>query len=627
MQAALGASYNKDRQCCFVVWAKNAATVDLQILTEANRTVALEKMNDGYFAMTVENIRPGTRYFYQLDKRTARPDPASKFQPEGVHGPPEVVDQTFAWTDEKWRGLPLHRYIVYEIHVGTYTAQGTFAALIPHLTELKELGITAIELMPVAQFPGERNWGYDGVYPFSAQNSYGGPNGLKQLVDACHDHGLAVILDVVYNHLGPEGNYLNDFAPYFTDRYKTPWGRAINFDGRDSDHVRRFFVESALYWITDFHIDGLRLDATDQIFDQSGFHFLEELAFEVHGRAQELNRLVFLFAETAANDPRIVRSRELGGYGLDAQWNDEFHHSLRTLLTGENNGYYRDYGDFHHLVTAYREGYVYSGQYSQYRGRRHGRSTRDIDALRFVVFSQNHDQVGNRMLGERLNRLATFEQLKVAAAMVLLSPFIPLLFMGEEYSEEAPFQYFISHSDQDLVEAVRRGRRQEFAAFDWRDEFCDPHDAETFKAAKLNHGLRQSGQHKVLRTYYGELIRLRKELPALARLSKATYDVVSYEREQVMVVRRWHKDQAAVVFYNFAKQEQRLALSIPPGKWQKIIDSAAPRWNGPGAALPDELDGQEQCELSVPPASCALFARVPDCNLFLNFADNGDYRV
>jgi maltooligosyltrehalose trehalohydrolase len=218
VQAVLGASYNKDRQCCFVVWAKNAATVDLQILTEANRTVALEKMNDGYFAMTVENIRPGTRYFYQLDKRTARPDPASKFQPEGVHGPSEVVDQTFAWTDEKWRGLPLHRHIVYEIHVGTYTAQGTFAALIPHLTELKELGITAIELMPVAQFPGERNWGYDGVYPFSAQNSYGGPNGLKQLVDACHDHGLAVILDVVYNHLGPEGNYLNYFAPYFTDR-------------------------------------------------------------------------------------------------------------------------------------------------------------------------------------------------------------------------------------------------------------------------------------------------------------------------------------------------------------------------------------------------------------------------
>jgi maltooligosyltrehalose trehalohydrolase len=358
--------------------------------------------------------------------------------------------------------------------VGTFTPEGTFEAIIPHLDELRELGITAVELMPVAQFPGTRNWGYDGVYPFAVQNSYGGPEGLKRLVNACHGRGIAVVLDVVYNHLGPEGNYLWDFGPYFTDRYKTPWGSAINFDGPHSDPVRRLFIENALYWVTEFRMDGLRIDAVHGILDFSAYPFLEELASAVHEKAERLNRRVYVIAESDLNDTRVIRSRELGGYGLDAQWNDDFHHALHTLLTEDQTGYYQDFGRLGDLVKAFREGFVCSGQYSSYRRRRHGNSSRDIPAGCFVVFAQNHDQVGNRMRGERLSQLVCRERMKLAAGVVFLSPFIPLLFMGEEYGETAPFPYFISHSDADLVEAVRRGRREEFAAFGWSQEPPDP---------------------------------------------------------------------------------------------------------------------------------------------------------
>ena len=316
--------------------------------------------------------------------------------------------------------------MLYELHVGTFTAQGTFDAIVPHLDELKDLGITSIELMPVAQFPGDRNWGYDGVYPFAVQNSYGGPEGLKRLVNACHQRGLAVTLDLVYNHLGPEGNYLQDFGPYFTDRYRTPWGSAINFDGPESDEVRRFFIENALYWVTEFRVDALRLDAVHGIFDFSALHFLQELAAAVHEQAEQLNRRIYVIAESDLNDVRIVRSPELGGYGLDAQWNDDFHHALHTLLTGERTGYYEDFGRIQDLAKAFAEGFVYSGAYSPARRRRHGNSSKDLAAPRFVVFAQNHDQVGNR---HRLSALVSFEWLKLAAAVVLLSPFIPLLFI------------------------------------------------------------------------------------------------------------------------------------------------------------------------------------------------------
>lgn len=609
--AAIGARCFAGNLCSFMVWAKNASTVDLRLLGESERIVPMENVGHGYFRAEVENVGPGALYFFRINHATERPDPASRFQPEGVHGPSQVVDRSFAWNDGHWFGLPLHKYLIYELHVGTYTRDGTFEAIIAHLAELSDLGITAIELMPVAQFPGERNWGYDGAYPFAVQNSYGGPAGLKRLVDACHQRGLAVILDVVYNHLGPEGNYLADFAPYFTARYKTPWGLALNLDGAGSDHVRRFFLDNARYWITEFHIDALRLDAADQILDHSPAHFLAELSMEIHELRKELNRQIFLFPESAANDVRYIKSRELGGYNLDAQWNDEFHHALRALLTDERSGYYRDYGEFCQLVKAYTEGYVYSGQYSKYRDRRHGSSTRDIPAERFVVFSQNHDQVGNRALGRRLTELVSFEKLKLAAGAVLLSPFIPLLFMGEEYAEEARFQYFISHSDSELIEAVRKGRREEFAAFEWKIEPPDAQDEATFRRAKLNHQLRQQGRHRMLREFYRELIRLRKALAPLAQLSKAHCEISAYDKQRVMLMRRWKGDQANLIFYNFSDAEASLAAAIPAGDWRKIFDSAASKWDGAGARLPETLQGGKELSLSISAWSFALFQAGP----------------
>ena len=605
--ATIGARFLAGNRCSFTVWAKNACAVDLRLLGSSERIVPLVNVGDGYFRAEVENVGPGAPYFYRLNHATERPDPASRFQPEGVHGPSQVVDHSFSWNDHYWFGLPLHKYLIYELHVGTYSLEGTFEAIIPHLAELSELGVTAIELMPVAQFPGERNWGYDGAYPFAVHNSYGGPAGLKRLVDACHQQHLAVILDVVYNHLGPEGNYLTDFGPYFTARYKTPWGLALNLDGAGSDHVRRFFLANAQYWITEFHIDALRLDAADQILDHSPTHFLAELSIEIQELRKELNRQIFLFPETAANDVRYIKSRELGGYNLDAQWNDEFHHALRALLTEERTGYYRDYGEFHQLVKAYTEGFVYSGEYSKYRDRRHGSSTREIPAERFVVFSQNHDQVGNRMLGERLTQLVSFEKLKLAAGSVLLSPFIPLIFMGEEYGEEAPFQYFISHSDPELIEAVRKGRREEFAAFEWNLEPPDPQDQATFHRAKLNHQLHHGGRHRILREFYRELIQLRKALAPLARLSKAHYEITAYDKQRVMLMRRWKDDQANLVIFNFSDVEVSLTSAIPAGDWQKIFDSAALKWDGPGARLPETLPGGEESALSMSAWAFALF--------------------
>ena len=605
--ATIGARFLAGNRCSFTVWAKNACAVDLRLLGSSERIVPLVNVGDGYFRAEVENVGPGAPYFYRLDHATERPDPASRFQPEGVHGPSQVVDHSFSWNDHYWFGLPLHKYLIYELHVGTYSLEGTFEAIIPHLAELSELGVTAIELMPVAQFPGERNWGYDGAYPFAVHNSYGGPAGLKRLVDACHQQHLAVILDVVYNHLGPEGNYLTDFGPYFTARYKTPWGLALNLDGAGSDHVRRFFLANAQYWITEFHIDALRLDAADQILDHSPTHFLAELSIEIQELRKELNRQIFLFPETAANDVRYIKSRELGGYNLDAQWNDEFHHALRALLTEQRTGYYRDYGEFRQLVKAYTEGFVYSGEYSKYRDRRHGSSTRDIPAERFVVFSQNHDQVGNRMLGERLTQLVSFEKLKLAAGSVLLSPFIPLIFMGEEYGEEAPFQYFISHSDPELIEAVRKGRREEFAAFEWNLEPPDPQDQATFHRAKLNHQLHHGGRHRILREFYRELIQLRKALAPLARLSKAHYEITAYDKQRVMLMRRWKDDQANLVIFNFSDVEVSLTSAIPAGDWQKIFDSAALKWDGPGARLPETLPGGEESALSMSAWAFALF--------------------
>ena len=484
----LGATLREDSRCEFLVWAPLAGAVDVQILSPQELSLPLAKGERGYFYGAFEGVGPGTLYFYSLDRREMRPDPASRFQPHGVHGPSQVIDPGFSPDDGSWSGLHLQDYIIYELHVGAYTPEGTFDAVIAHLDGLVDLGITAVELMPVAQFPGNRNWGYDGVYPFAAQNSYGGPEGLKRLVNACHRKGLAVVLDVVYNHLGPEGNYLGEFGPYFTDRYRTPWGMAVNFDGPDSDEVRRYFIENALYWIKECRVDALRLDAVHAIMDHSPHPFLAELAEVVHGEAVRLKRPVYLMAEDDLNDVRLVRPPEIGGYDLDTHWNDDLHHVVHTLLTDEQAGYYVDFGKFGQLPKALLEGFVYSGDYSVYRRRRQGSSTLGIDPRRFVVFSQNHDQVGNRPLGDRLSGIVSFEALKLAAGVVILSPFVPLLFMGEEYGETAPFLYFVNHSDPGLIEAVRKGRNEEFADFDGSASRPIPRRRKLFNAVSSGTG-------------------------------------------------------------------------------------------------------------------------------------------
>ncbi|HEY6563420.1 MAG TPA: alpha-amylase family glycosyl hydrolase, partial [Pirellulaceae bacterium] len=398
---SLGARYLGNGCCQFRVWAPHATTVDLKLVSPSSRIQRMSVVRDGYYELVAEGVRPGDLYFYRLGNRVDRPDPASRFQPLGVHEPSAVVDPLFAWTDGDWRGIPLSRHVIYELHVGTYTPEGTFAGIIPRLGKLRELGITALELMPVAQFPGTRNWGYDGVHPFAPQSSYGGPAGLKHLVDACHSYGIAVVLDVVYNHVGPEGNYLRDFGPYFTDAYRNPWGDAINMDGPHSDEVRRYFIENALYWLDEFHLDALRLDAVDSIHDTAAQPFLRELADAVRLEGERQNRRLHTIAESAWNDPFVLQRKELGGCGLDAQWCDDLHHSVRTMLTDARGAYFQDFRGWEDLVTTYRLGFALAGRHSIYRGRRHGAPLLDLDPGRLVVYSQNHDQVANGSQGRR----------------------------------------------------------------------------------------------------------------------------------------------------------------------------------------------------------------------------------
>jgi len=602
----LGATYVGAGKCRFEVWAPEAERVDVHIVAPRDRVAPLERADRGYHAAVVDGVEPGSRYLFRLNEKE-RPDPASRHQPDGVHGPSEVIRSDFAWRDQGWPGVPLEDYIIYEVHVGTFTREGTFDAIIPRLEYLRDLGVTAVELMPVAQFPGGRNWGYDGVQPFAAQNTYGGPEGLKRLVDACHQTGLATVLDVVYNHLGPEGNYFWDFAKgYFTERYKTPWGPAVNFDGPYSDQVRNYFVQNALYWVCDCHIDALRIDAVHAILDHSPQPFLLELGEAVHAESARLNRRVYLMPESADNDARLLKPRELGGLGLDSQWSDDFHHCVHVLLTGDRVGYYEDYSRLDQLAKAFREGFVYTGEYSPFRKRRHGSDSRDIPGKRFIVFSQNHDQVGNRMRGERLIHLAGFESAKLAAGAVLLAPYLPLLFMGEEYGDSAPFPYFISHGDPGLVEAVRKGRREEFHS---AEEPPDPQAEATFQSAKLDLDLRTKQPHAALFELYRELIRLRKETPSLASADKEAMEVVAVEKKSLLFVRRWSAADESLIVYNFDAAPHKFDSSFVSGSWSKVIDSAEAKWQGKGSALERRIDAERPATFEIAGRAFALFSR------------------
>jgi maltooligosyltrehalose trehalohydrolase len=456
--------------------------------------------------------RAGDRYFYIVDQNKPVPDPVSRLLPEGVHGPTEIVDpEKFAWTDSGWLGLPLRDYVVYELHVGTFTPEGTFDAAIAKLPYLKSLGITVIEIMPVAAFPGTRNWGYDGVSPYSVQASYGGPDGLKRLVNAAHEIGLGVMLDVVYNHLGNEGNYLRTFGPYFTDKHKTPWGEAINYDQPGSEGVRRYFTENALFWIREYHMDGLRLDAVQTIKDDSPKHILAEIAEEVSASATDLGREVCVIAETDENDEKMVRAVNSGGYGLSAIWSDDFHHAIHAFFTGERKGYYQDFGRPEQIAQALQNGFVFQGEpFKFWGGRARGTSSVNMPAPAHVNCTQNHDQVGNRAHGERLSVLISRGARALSAALLLLSPETPLLFMGQEYDEPNPFLFFTDYGDPVLQKAVREGRRQEFKDFDFAgDSVPDPQAPKTYTRSKLNWRLAE-GENQML-DWYKSLLALRKK--------------------------------------------------------------------------------------------------------------------
>jgi maltooligosyltrehalose trehalohydrolase len=598
----------------FKVWAPNPSSLSLKVAGDS-KEFSMTPEGNGFFSTFVKGLAPGVKYSYLLNGDRPRPDPVSRFQPEGVHGPSEVIDSNlFQWEDQDWKGTSLEEMILYEIHTGVFTPEGTFEGIIPFLDYLKhDLGVTAIELMPVAQFSGERNWGYDGVYLYAPQNSYGGPDGLKRLVNACHRKGLAVVLDVVYNHLGPEGNYLGDYAPYFTDRYKTPWGSAVNFDGPWSDHVRRFIIENALYWVSEYHMDGLRIDAIHGIFDFSTQHILYDIREAVHRQAKRLGRPVWVMAESDLNDVRVVNPPSKGGYGLDAQWNDDFHHCLHTLLTGERDGYYQDFSEFNQLGKALREGFVYSGQYSPYRRRRHGSSSKHLPPSKFIVFSQNHDQIGNRAKGDRLSTMVSFEALKLAAGMVLLSRNIPLLFMGEEYGEEAPFQYFIHHSDPALVEAVRKGRRETFNAFQWDGEIPDPQDVATFLRAKLNLDLRHQGMHHILLAFYRRLIQLRKETPSLSSPDRRGIKIEAFEKEKALLMKRQYGEDQLIEVFNFNDKPVRIETTIGKGNWQRIIGSASEEWGRIEALAPDSIASSgSEMSLFLDAHAFAVYRRVKE---------------
>lgn len=576
----IGVIFKEDGAAEVRIWAPLAKEVWLKV-NEAI-TIKLENEAQGYWYGKTHELKPGDRYWFVADGKNL-PDPASLSQPGGVHEASQAISLRHEWADNAWKNIPLQDYIIYEVHAGTFTAKGTFKALEQKLDHLSQLGITAIELMPVAQFPGNNNWGYDGVFPFAVQHSYGGAKALQQLVDACHAKGLAVILDVVYNHVGPEGNYLGAYAPYFTSKYKTPWGDAMNFDDAHSDGVRHFFIENALMWLRDFHIDALRLDAVHAIKDFSPVHVLKQLRLEVNKLMKQTSRTHYLIAECDLNDTRFIEPLDEKGYGMDAQWNDEFHHALRVSCGQERQGYYSDFSGIAHLAKAYRDAYVYTGEYSEHRSKKFGTATHDRHGSQFVVFSQNHDQVGNRMLGERTSALLGFEQQKLMAGAVLVSPYLPLLFMGEEYGETNPFLYFVDHSDEELCEAVRKGRKEEFSHFYTGQEVPDPTAADTFKRSKLQWALLDQPQHALLFRYYKTLIALRKKLPELHNGNKHQLETSVDENSQTLIVKRWYDSQHVVCLMNFSPGQQTVKMPECKKSWKNIFDSASPQWNGPGA--------------------------------------------
>lgn len=557
----IGVNFKRDGTAHIRVWAPDTNNVSLWV---SNMNLSLMRDEQGYSSLTTDKMKNGDSYWFILDGKKF-PDPASLCQPEGVHGPSQAIDLHYDnWQDQNWVNHPLNEYIIYELHTGTFSEKGTFEGIEEHLDHLAELGITAIELMPIASFAGERNWGYDGVYPFAVHACYGGHQGLRHLVEACHQKGIAVILDVVYNHVGPEGNYLPQFGPYFTEKYKTPWGEALNFDDSGCDAVREYFIENAMLWFRDFHIDALRLDAVHAIKDFSAVHILEEISRRTEVLMAQTGRIHYLIAESDLNNPRYITNVSSGGYGMDAQWVDEFHHSLRVTAGEKPVGYYSDFSGIEHLAKSFSDAYVYTGQFSAERNKSFGKAATCHSGKQFVVFSQNHDQVGNRMLGERSSQLYSFDMLKLMAAAVFISPFLPMLFMGEEWAERNPFLYFVSHTDPELVELVRKGRSEEFSAMHQGDA-PDPQSEDTFLKSKLNWSLPSQQHHLILFKFYQDLINLRKTQLVLKMCDRDAVRVHLYKEKECLVIERGltGSDQLVLAVLNFSNEQQH--VPVPEG--------------------------------------------------------------
>lgn len=590
--------------CVFRVWAPEKETMELW-LSGREMGLPMQKDGKGYFVLDVPGVGAGQRYLYRPDGGSHYPDPASAYQPEGVYAASCVVDHAaFSWTDGDWKGRPLAESVIYEVHVGTFTVEGTFEAIIPRLDALADLGINALELMPVAAFSGKRNWGYDGVFLYAVFAGYGGPKGLKRLVDACHRRGIAVFLDVVYNHVGKEGNILAALGPYFSAAYVTPWGKAINFDGAWSDGVREFIVGNALYWAEHYHIDGLRLDAVHEIFDRNAVTIWDVLYGAIRGWEAGAGRRCWLMAESDGNDPRMVRPPDTGGRGFDAQWMDDFHHSLYVLIDPSGAKHYQDFGPIEQFAKAWVEGFVHTGEYVRFRYRHHGSSSAGIGGEHFVVFSQNHDLPGNRPGGERLSVLVGLSALKLAAAAVLLSPYVPLLFMGEEYGEDAPFYFFSDYREPATAEALIENRREQFAVFNFDGEVRDPQAEAVFLGSKLNWERREEGLHRLLLDWYRELLRLRRSHPLVVDHSKRRLraDVVG---EKGLVVYRHSADGELhlVLLFNFSLDLELYAeigyAATDHGEWRKLLDSSS------GMSLPAAVGAG--AILRVPPQVVALY--------------------
>ncbi|MBN1595410.1 malto-oligosyltrehalose trehalohydrolase [candidate division FCPU426 bacterium] len=571
----VGAHFLQNQTCAFTVWAPQAKHVRLQLYSPARKLIPMIKTENGYWQATAK-VAGKTLYAYVLDNKKPLPDPASHYQPRGVHGPSQTVrHDVFPWKDQRWKGIGLSQMVVYELHVGTFTPQGTLAAIIPRLPAIKALGVTVLEIMPVAAFPGARNWGYDGVYPYAVQHTYGGPEGLKKLVNACHQLGLAVMLDVVYNHLGPEGNHFHEFGPYFSDRYQTPWGRAINFDDAHSDEVRNFFIQNALHWYENYHVDALRLDAIQAIFDQSAYPFLAELSDQVRAFSRKQGRRHWLIAESDLNDTRVLQPVAQGGLGMDACWCDDLHHSLHALSIGGRGDYYTDFGSPNMLYKSLRDGFACAGQYSTFRKRRYGTPRPRKPGRNLVVYAQNHDQTGNRPDGGRLAKLADAAVARWAAGLVLLSPFIPLLFMGEEYGEQAPFYFFVDHSDPKLIAAVRKGRQRGFKAFAWQGKMADPASRQTFIRSRLHWEKRRQPKHRRVLDFYRRLLKLRASMLAGPAPEHIGIKVRQHAAGRVITL-HWQalSKQMFCLFHCHAKMLSWKAV-MPGGRWKKMLDSSA----------------------------------------------------